>query len=340
MNYRRMFLRYCWSVRRSALMLAGCCAMLFLLTELYHAPAELPRYTSLFLTTLAAVFFVLGFARFVRAQQALEVLRRHLPMPLEVFPEEASGGDTLAGDVLELARAIEEARCAQRDEFLAEKSTTSDYYSLWTHQAKTPLAALRLMVQEDPGLADRGAFLTELYKLEQYVDMALGYTRLASFSSTLSPAPADLAACMRAAARRTAPLFLYQSHTRFVLNACEVQVVTDEGWLTFVLEQLLTNAAKYTPSGTVELSARPSGGGAVLTVRDTGLGIAREDLPRVCERGFTGGNGLGRKRATGIGLYLCKEVLGRLGHGFSIDSTQGEGTTVTITFERPKLILE
>ena len=106
-------------------------------------------------------------------------------------------------------------------------------------------------------------------------------------------------------------------------------VLTDEKWLGFVLGQLLSNALKYTPRGSITISMEDHS----LRIFDTGIGIREEDLPRVCEMGYTGYNGRAEKRSTGIGLYLCSSILKKLGHGFSITSEEGKGTCVSITFE-------
>ena len=100
-------------------------------------------------------------------------------------------------------------------------------------------------------------------------------------------------------------------------------------WLGFVLGQLLSNALKYTPRGSITISMEDHS----LRIFDTGIGIREEDLPRVCEMGYTGYNGRAEKRSTGIGLYLCSSILKKLGHGFSITSEEGKGTCVSITFE-------
>ena len=114
-------------------------------------------------------------------------------------------------------------------------------------------------------------------------------------------------------------------------------MLTDEKWLAFVFEQLLSNALKYTPSGG---RIRVYGDGDTLVIADTGIGIQPEDLPRVFENGFTGFNGREDKKSTGIGLYLCRQVLDRLNHNISIASRPGEGTLVRLDLSRQRLKTE
>ena len=114
-------------------------------------------------------------------------------------------------------------------------------------------------------------------------------------------------------------------------------VLTDEKWLSFVVEQLLSNAVKYTPEGGL---VRVYGDGETLVIADSGIGIRPEDLPRVFEKGFTGFNGREDKKSTGIGLYLCRQVLDRLNHRISITSRLGQGTLVRLDLSRARREVE
>ena len=114
-------------------------------------------------------------------------------------------------------------------------------------------------------------------------------------------------------------------------------VLTDEKWLSFVIEQIISNAVKYTSEGGVKIYMDETG---ILCIRDTGIGICAEDLPRIFENGYTGFNGRGDKRASGIGLYLCKRITDNLGHGISVESVPGEGTTVRLDLRKHDLGVE
>lgn len=155
--------------------------------------------------------------------------------------------------------------------------------------------------------------------------MVLSYLRLGSESSDLVLRPYDLDGILRQAVRKYAKLFI-RKKLSLIYEPVNRTVLTDEKWLLFVVEQLLSNAIKYTPKGSVSLLVE----GDELLVRDTGIGITPEDLPRVGEKGFTGYNGRIDKKSTGIGLYLCRQVLKKLGHSFKIESAPGKGTTVAI----------
>ena len=119
-----------------------------------------------------------------------------------------------------------------------------------------------------------------------------------------------------------------------VYEPIQETVLTDEKWLSFVLEQLLSNALKYTENGSVHIYKK----GQILVVEDTGIGIREEDLPRIFERGFTGYNGRNDKKSTGIGLYLCKSVMDKLQHGLWLESEAGKGTRACMDLSREMCI--
>lgn len=216
------------------------------------------------------------------------------------------------------------------------KSTqeNADFYMMWVHQIKTPISALRLLLQTDS--ENIPAMKSELFKIERYIDIILGYSRLDDMNHDLSLKHYSLDSMVKQAIKKYTPLFIH-SKVRLDLEPISSQVLTDEKWLVFVLEQLISNSLKYTPDGSIHISVRqgrtPLEPKNTLIIEDTGIGIAPEDLPRIFERGFTGYNGRMDKKASGLGLYLCKTILKRLGHEITITSTLGVGTTVSVEFQ-------
>lgn len=194
---------------------------------------------------------------------------------------------------------------------------------------------LRLLLQ-DADTDEQRALLEQVQSVEQYVEMVLGYLRLESPSSDYVIRNYALDDIVRQAVRKYASQFI-RRRLRLEYTPLNVSVITDEKWLLFVIEQVLSNALKYTRSGSVSITLEAP---KTLCIRDTGIGIASEDLPRVFEKGFTGCNGRTDKRATGIGLYLCRRILEKLGHTIAITSTVGEGTTVRICLQQDALEVE
>ena len=218
-----------------------------------------------------------------------------------------------------------------------EFTRTETYYTLWSHQIKTPLSAIRLLLQEES--IKRGQIELELLKVEQYVDMALQYQRLEDHTNDLHIAKYEISDMVKQVIKKIAPLFIYKK-IRLDLKDLNDTVITDEKWTCFLIEQFLTNAIKYTPEGgTISIymdREQPS----CLAIQDTGIGILPEDLPRIFEWGYTGYNGRIQKRSTGIGLSLCKQAADLLGHTISIESQIRIGTTVRLNLSHHPLFEE
>jgi hypothetical protein len=216
-----------------------------------------------------------------------------------------------------------------------EQQESLDYYSTWVHQIKTPIAVMRMQLQGEDTEENR-ALLAQLFRIEQYVEMVLSYIRLGSSQSDFVIREYELDDIIRQAVHKFAPQFVH-GRIRLVCEPVSVRVLTDEKWLLFILEQLLSNAIKYTPNGTVTITVSPQ---KVLSVTDTGIGIASEDLPRIFEKGFTGYNGRADKKATGLGLYLCRQTADKLGIRMWAQSNPGEGSTFYLDLHQKKMVVE
>ena len=135
---------------------------------------------------------------------------------------------------------------------------------------------------------------------------------------------------VRASVRRFAGEFIDRG-LKLDFRPGGAQVLTDAKWLGFMLDQLISNALKYTPSGGVTIEME---GETTLAIRDSGIGISPQDLPRIFERGYTGRNGRADQRASGIGLYLCRRIADNLGHALYAESEPGRGTVMRIDFPK------
>ena len=237
--------------------------------------------------------------------------------------------------------------------FQADRKYTDmlDYYTMWAHQIKTPIAAMKLLIQSgEMDEETRGSLLDQLFRTEQYVEMVLCYVRLSGQVSDYVIAEYDLDDIVRQAVRKFAPVFI-RSRCRLVYEPLNCSVLTDEKWLVAVIEQILSNSLKYTEAAGkddpyVEIcmdDANDADGkesGCVLVIRDNGIGIAAEDLPRIFEKGYTGCNGRTDKKSTGLGLYLCSRICRNLGHGIGAVSEAGEGTEIRLDLSRKALKTE
>lgn len=202
-----------------------------------------------------------------------------------------------------------------------------DYYTEWVHQIKTPIASIRLNQQNEDSSFSR-MIGEDIMRIEQYVEMVLAFLRLDSQSSDYYFREYELDPLIKATVKKYSTWFI---HRKISLSYEPVgtTVLTDEKWLSFVLEQILNNALKYTKRGTISIYLE---GKNVLCIKDTGIGIAASDLPRIFERGFTGYNGRLDKKASGLGLFMCKQICDKLGHEITAESVVGEGTIIRIIF--------
>lgn len=207
----------------------------------------------------------------------------------------------------------------------------ADFFGLWSHQIKTPIAALQALFQSAD--EDTSAYRQELFRIERYVETALQYLRFDDMSGDLMLTKCNLEDMVKQVVKKYAPQFIH-NHLSIDLENLQQVVLTDEKWFCFVLEQVLSNAIKYTREGGIRISANENADGVEVVIADTGIGVRREDLPRIFDKGYTGYNGRMDKKASGLGLYLCKGICDKLGHGIRIESAEGEGTKVYITCDR------
>lgn len=292
-------------------------------------PVAAVGYATALCAFFALAYLALGCARYVRRARELRRALAH-PAQAGTLPAPADGVER---DYQAMISALREELAACQARQQTRYADAMDYFTAWTHQIKTPIAGMGLLLKDD--VPDKGELRNQLFRVEQYTDMALGYLRLDGGSDLLI-ARYGLDGIIRRAVKKYAGWFIRRGVALDYAGTDET-ALTDEKWLGFVLEQLLSNALKYTPGGTVTITAEP---GPVLTVRDTGLGIAPEDLPLVFQKGYTGFNGRTEGRSTGIGLYLCKRVCGILGHGIRIESAPGAGTAVVLDLAAAELGVE
>ena len=299
---------------------------------LYRLPLEAVLYPAGLCLLLGAVCAAAGFLRMKKRHAALEDLKQTKTS----LPEQLPGvRDVEAADYREIARLLSDAHREEQTRSEADFQAMTDYYTLWAHQIKTPIAAMRLKLQGQD-TAEARELLCDLCRVERYVEMVLTYLRLEGSSTDYVIRECDLDGLLKGVFKQLSGEFI-QRKLKLDYTPVDARVLTDEKWLGFVVEQVLTNALKYTPEGTISVYLEAP---LTLCVRDTGIGIAPEDLPRVFEQSYTGLTGRRSRQASGIGLYLCKRVCDNLGHRISIQSRLEEGTTVRLDLSRQKLDVE
>lgn len=266
-----------------------------------------------------------------RHKECIRILP-NISLMIDKLPAPKTLAENELQDMLyEMKRLLDEALTRCR----TERRENMDYYSTWVHQIKTPISVMKMTLEsEDTG--EHKELLAELFRIEQYVEMVLSYLRLGSESSDYIFKEYDLDTIIRQAIHKFAPQFIHHKIMLYY-SPVSIQVITDEKWLLFIIEQILSNSIKYTQKGSVTISVTPD---KILKIADTGIGIAQEDIPRIFEKGFTGYNGRFDKKSTGLGLYLCRQAAERLSHKISVKSTPNAGTVISIDLHTDKPILD
>lgn len=303
-------------------------AVMTFLFYLYKYDLYAVLYAFLLSVVFIAVFGVYDFYRYRRRCLSLWQIRDNLEalkkLPMNgTYPEQL-----LTGMVQTVLASLQELEMSN----IRKQSETDAYYTMWVHQVKVPIAAMQLTLQSDKSKENR-ILRQELFKIEQYADMALGYSRIESMSSDLQLETVDMHTLLSACIKKFAAIFIYQKLS-VKLNHFDNRVVSDKKWLRFVIEQLLSNALKYTKQGSIEINMDKADR---LYIKDSGIGIAPEDLPRIFERGFTGRNGRVDQHATGLGLFLADKVVHKLDHKLEIRSELGAGTVCILYLHREPL---
>ncbi len=277
---------------------------------------------------LALVFLTDGIGRWKRYRKLLEM---EYSVAFSLGPMD-SPEDMLEEEYQKLLSILFEEKLRQENGALEMQREMREYYAMWVHQIKTPISALKLLLQEKGPVGEMEEELRELFFIEQYVEMVLSYARLESESTDFVMSSVELDEVLRNSVRKYARMFVHKKISLEYEGTSEV-VLSDKKWLQFVTEQILSNAIKYTSKGKINISVKKEGTKHIfLVIADTGIGIREEDLPRICEKGYTGYNGHAHRRSTGIGLYLVNRIRKKLGHSLNIYSREGEGTEVVIGF--------
>lgn len=312
---------------------------------LYQLPIEPMVYVTVFWLITGICACLNGFYRYRKKVEQLELIAAAPDINLSQMDSPVGQDERFQQEIMQ---QLNQMRIDVENASQKSSEDMTDYYTMWAHQIKTPIFALRLLLQEST--EENKEKLSELFKIEQYVEMVLGYLRTEDMSSDLKLSRCSLDRIIRDQIHKYTGIFVSKKLT-LTYESISQDVLTDEKWLGFVIGQILSNALKYTRTGgiriylekklsldtdDVSISIRNDDCNKVenltLIIEDTGIGIRAEDIPRIFEKGYTGVNGRDDNRATGIGLYLSNKIMGKLGHRLYITSTEGKGTKVFLEF--------
>ena len=321
----RLFLKaYAYSKRYVFTMLVLFFSLLGAMLFLFKENQAILFYVGILLLSLSLPFFVKDLLENYKQFQRILWEREDAVMQTGVER-------ILQGRLLEAKEAIRLLDEAERQ----KRADMQDYFTLWAHQIKTPIAASRLVIDSLNELDKKKILQGELFKIDAYANTVLQYLRLESFHEDLVLERVHVEELVREIVKKFS-MFFIQKGLSLSLHDLDRDVLTDRKWLGVVLEQLLSNSLKYTQTGGIEIWMDAD----CLFIKDTGLGIRSSDLDRVFERGFSGYNGRVTQQSSGLGLYLSRQIVSKLNHHLSLESQVGVGTTAQIYLGRKDLTIE
>ena len=302
----------------------------FVVFALYRFPAAAVIYPFVICLIITAVVVIYDFVCVRQRYKKLEELKKFSEAVMEDFPKIRSLEEA---QYIEMISVLKDKLNEQEYVFEKKYNDVVEYYTLWVHQIKTPIASMRLTLQnEDSELSRR--ISGDLFRIEQYVEMVLTYLRLDSESSDYVFKEYDIDGILRKCIKKFASEFIARHLSIDFIPAGKV-TITDEKWISFVIEQIISNALKYTRKGGIKIYTESPD---ILCIEDSGIGIAPEDLPRIFEKGYTGNIGRSEKHSSGIGLYLCRRICDNLGIKITVQSEMNKGTKVMLDMGIRKIV--
>lgn len=210
-----------------------------------------------------------------------------------------------------------------------------EYIELWIHEVKIPISSLVLMTHNSKETLPK-KYTTQIDRLDNYIDQVLYYVRSNTSEEDFFIKEVSLQKIITSVALKNKDDLL-ENNIEFIVKTSNEKVLTDEKWLEFILNQIISNSIKYKRNikvPKIEIKVEEATQKVILTITDNGIGIPKNDLPKVFNKSFTGTNGRTTTKSTGLGLYIAKNLLKKLGHKIEIESEVNKYTKVTITFSK------
>ncbi|MDU1411705.1 MAG: ATP-binding protein [Clostridium sp.] len=242
--------------------------------------------------------------------------------------------------VYELLRQSDKAMSDEVAKYKISTGEYREYIELWVHEIKTPIAASRLIIDNNRNEVTESVE-EEIEKVENYIEQVLFYSRSNSVEKDYSIRKIFLKDSINSVIRRNANSFI-EKNININLGELNEWVYSDSKWLDFILNQIISNSIKYMEksNSVLKVYCDNEENDVILRIVDNGIGISEKSLHKVFDKGFTGENGRRFGKSTGIGLYLCKKLCDKLGLGINIKSIEGQGTEVSILFPKNLMIME
>lgn len=215
-----------------------------------------------------------------------------------------------------------------KSEMLNQKDDLNAYFLMWLHQIKTPMTVSKLLL-EKPDETTNTKLKMQLMYIEQYINMAMNYLKMIDHSTDMDITQVNLDDIIKNLLKKYSLLFIH-NHISLEYQSNVTHVISDSQWLTILIEQILSNALKYTENGKIAIQYLEDK--HALEIRDTGIGIRSEDIPKIFDRGYSGFNGRMNEKSSGLGLYLARKISERLNIQIEVESKLSKGSIFRLVF--------
>ena len=281
----------------------------------------------LFVLFMLIIWTIIDVRKKFKEHKALEAIIIQESIDNQLLQQLNIGEEIFCQDYQTLLKKVSQENQQLEHRLIKEQQTLLDYYAMWSHQIKTPLAALQILVETEAESTTK--IKNEIATIDGYLSMMLHYLKMTNLEDDLVLKRVDVYEVIKKVIKKYR-MFFIQKDLSVDIEPFSKEVVTDEKWLLFILEQVIFNSIKYTQSGGIKLFLEDD----TLKIKDSGIGILPQDLPRIFESGYTGFNGRQHQKATGLGLHMSQTTAKHLGIDLGIDSEVGKGTTVSLTFSQ------
>lgn len=294
----------------------------YMITILYNVEKEKIIYPLVIVSLIYCFYFIFNFIKFYKKYIILDTL---INQKENTYTEITKNNHILENKYITIINKLQKENKKIIDTNRNKNKEIEDYYLMWTHQIKTPISAIYFLIEnlEDDSKLKLEA---EVFKIEEYINNNLAYFKLDSSNNDFLIETINLKDLLKGIIKKYANLFFLKK-LKLEFNVTDKTIVSDKKYLSLILEQVINNAIKYTKNeGVIKIYNENN----TIIIEDNGIGIKKEDIPRIFDKGFTGYNGRLNKKSTGIGLYLSKIAADKLNHSIKIESNQNTGTTVKI----------
>ena len=215
----------------------------------------------------------------------------------------------------ELEKQIEN----MRNDYISWQKDIQEYFSMWVHQIKTPITCLEILTEDNKEMK------MQLKSIDNYTNMAINYLKLNLHEKDMDISAVDVDNLLNMLIKKYSLLFI-NSHISLDFRKNGLKCITDSKWLSVLLEQILSNAIKYSENSQIIVDSFKKDNSVVILIEDYGIGIPEEDINRIFDKGYSGFNGRLKQKSSGLGLYLAKSIADKLEITLKVDSTVGQGS--------------